>query len=606
MLIQLDTLESNVRNECKQAFAELQTEVSDLTSDLSMTGIPFWDYRTYTFKVLFPSHTDHPILHNPVDVSATEFHESKMGGFDQGLQQFNQLLNSKQFLVIFIRTLEQQKNFSMRDKSVVASLLMVILQDKMEYATEILKALLNDLIDKSVERKTPKLLFRRTESVVEKFLANWLSLCMYGYLKKQAGKPLYLLYKAIKHQTTKGPVDAITAEARYSLSEDRLLREKVEPKILTLHLILDGGTEPVSCKALDCDTITQAKDKALDAIYMNMPWTRRPSVYDVDLEWRSGRSGHLMLQDEDVTTDMVKGWKRVNTLAHYHIPDGAQMALVQKRNKNDFIRQMHGMVEITSGSSFSTLTPIITVEEGTKVWHLVKHDDSANISRTQKVISEIFLTRLLTTKGTLQQYIDDLFLTILRVDTTIPPAIKYLFDFLDNAARRHNIIDAEVVHTWKSNSLPLRFWVNIMKNPEFCFDINKTHIVDSCLSVIAQTFMDSCSTSEHRLGKDSPTNKLLFAKDIPKYRKWVERYYSEVRELPQVSDQDMNVAMTELSMHYIVDFNTSCALKELYRYATQYNFELLEALDDDPSAKKLHLANKFEQVAAVIDGGPMY
>lgn len=50
-------------------------------------------------------------------------------------------------------------------------------------------------------------------------------------------------------------------------------------------------------------------------------------------------------------------------------------------------------------------------------------------------------------------------------------------------------------------SLPLRFWVNIIKNPEFVFDIHKSNIVDSCLSVIAQTFMDSCSTVEHRLGK---------------------------------------------------------------------------------------------------------
>ena len=50
-------------------------------------------------------------------------------------------------------------------------------------------------------------------------------------------------------------------------------------------------------------------------------------------------------------------------------------------------------------------------------------------------------------------------------------------------------------------SLPLRFWVNMMKNPDFVFDINKPLIVDSCLSVVGQTFMDSCSTSEHRLGK---------------------------------------------------------------------------------------------------------
>ena len=70
-----------------------------------------------------------------------------------------------------------------RDKALVASLLMVVLQDKMEYATDILKALLNELIDRSVEKKNPKLMFRRTESVVEKLLTNWMSLCMYDYLK---------------------------------------------------------------------------------------------------------------------------------------------------------------------------------------------------------------------------------------------------------------------------------------------------------------------------------------------------------------------------------------------------------------------------------------
>jgi len=72
----------------------------------------------------------------------------------------------------------------------------------------------------------------RTESVVEKLLTNWLSLCMYPYLKTHVNESLFMLYKAIKHQTEKGPVDAVTAEARYSLSEDRLLREKMESRTL--------------------------------------------------------------------------------------------------------------------------------------------------------------------------------------------------------------------------------------------------------------------------------------------------------------------------------------------------------------------------------------
>lgn len=72
----------------------------------------------------------------------------------------------------------------------------------------------------------------RSETVVEKLLANWLSLSMYGYLKANAGRALFMLYKAIKHQTEKGPVDAVTGEAKYSLSEDRLLREKIEARTL--------------------------------------------------------------------------------------------------------------------------------------------------------------------------------------------------------------------------------------------------------------------------------------------------------------------------------------------------------------------------------------
>lgn len=50
-------------------------------------------------------------------------------------------------------------------------------------------------------------------------------------------------------------------------------------------------------------------------------------------------------------------------------------------------------------------------------------------------------------------------------------------------------------------SLPLRFWVNILKNPQFVFDIDKTDHIDACLSVIAQAFIDACSLSDLQLGK---------------------------------------------------------------------------------------------------------
>jgi len=69
--------------------------------------------------------------------------------------------------------------------------------------------------------------------VVEKLLANWLSLCMYDYLQHQAaGRAFYTLYQAVKRQTEKGPIDAVLGEACYSLSEQTLLRESVEAKQL--------------------------------------------------------------------------------------------------------------------------------------------------------------------------------------------------------------------------------------------------------------------------------------------------------------------------------------------------------------------------------------
>ena len=39
----------------------------------------------------------------------------------------------------------------------------------------------------------------------------------------------------------------------------------------------------VTCRMLDCDTISQAKAKALDALYANNPFSCRPSLDDVEL-----------------------------------------------------------------------------------------------------------------------------------------------------------------------------------------------------------------------------------------------------------------------------------------------------------------------------------
>lgn len=54
----------------------------------------------------------------------------------------------------------------------------------MEYATQILKLLLKELIRRNLDGKfQPKILFRRAESVAERMLSAWFSFLMYRFLE---------------------------------------------------------------------------------------------------------------------------------------------------------------------------------------------------------------------------------------------------------------------------------------------------------------------------------------------------------------------------------------------------------------------------------------
>ncbi|XP_049284927.1 plexin-A2 isoform X3 [Anopheles funestus] len=627
---QMDILELRVAAECKEAFAELQTEMTDLGGDITSGGIPYLDYRTYAMKILFPNHDDHVVL---------QWEKPELLRKEKGLRLFGQLVMNKTFLLLFIRTLESNRYFSMRERVNVASLIMVTLQSKLEYCTDILKTLLAELIEKCIDGKShPKLLLRRTESVAEKMLSAWFTFLLYKFLKECAGEPLYMLFRAVKGQIDKGPVDAITHEARYSLSEEKLIRQMIEFKVITVYAsitqppilcnnieMIPTNTENIPVKVLDCDSIGQVKEKCLDTIYKAIPWSQRPRKEDLDLEWRTGATGRLILYDEDSTSKTDGEWKKLNTLHHYRVSEGSCLSLVPKESSiynitllgEKYSEKIH-KYETLNISKFVSPSPpfsragspmnVDLQENSLKYWHLVKHHDSDGSKegeRVNKMVSEIYLTRLLATKGTLQKFVDDLFETIFSTahrGSALPLAIKYMFDFLDDQALLHGITDPEVVHTWKSNSLPLRFWVNLIKNPNFVFDIHKSNIVDSCLSVVAQTFMDSCSTSDHRLGKDSPSSKLLYAKDIPSYREWVERYYNDIRDMPAISDQDMNAMLAEesrVSLH-TTEFNTNCALHELYQYAVKYNEQLTVTLEEDEFSQKQRLAFKLEQVHSIM------
>ncbi|XP_025776786.1 plexin-A2 [Puma concolor] len=605
--MQMDNLESRVALECKEAFAELQTDINELTSDLDRSGIPYLDYRTYAMRVLFPGIEDHPVLRE------LEVQGNGQQHVEKALKLFAQLINNKVFLLTFIRTLELQRSFSMRDRGNVASLIMTGLQGRLEYATDVLKQLLSDLIEKNLENKNhPKLLLRRAalSSVV-------------------ATQPLFMLYCAIKQQMEKGPIDAITGEARYSLSEDKLIRQQIEYKTLILNCVNpDNENSPeIPVKVLNCDTITQVKEKILDAVYKNVPYSQRPRAVDMDLEWRQGRIARVVLQDEDITTKIEGDWKRLNTLMHYQVSDRSVVALVPKQtssynipasasiSRTSISRYDSSFRYTGSPDSLRSRAPMITpdLESGVKVWHLVKnhdHGDQKEGDRGSKMVSEIYLTRLLATKIEESPGESPERGAPWGAHSSAPPTGPGLpwevaqgarlggsaGGALCGAPRQRLGLLAASFRITAMALLPLRFWVNVIKNPQFVFDIHKGSITDACLSVVAQTFMDSCSTSEHRLGKDSPSNKLLYAKDIPSYKSWVERYYADIAKLPAISDQDMNAYLAEQSRLHAVEFNMLSALNEIYSYVSKYSEELLGALEQDEQARRQRLAYKVEQL----------
>merc|ERR1712049_28537 len=145
-------------------------------------------------------------------------------------------------------------------------------------------------------------------------------------------------------------------------------------------------------------------------------------------------------------------------------------------------------------------------------------------STPKSVIPEVYLTRLLATKGTVKKFIDDFFITLFGGSSTLvgratssrssgsgsgsesplsacssefspPCAIKWLFDIFDEAALANNdYVDdlSSVVHAWKSNSVPLRYWITLIKNPQFVFDVEQTPATELNLSIVAQTLMSAC------------------------------------------------------------------------------------------------------------------
>lgn len=568
----LEMLESDIRNDIRQGFVDMQTERSELIC--STGAIPFLDYKHFASRIFFPEGGPlaTAMMRDFTQVSVKERQ-------DQSCRALAHLIRDQLFLTSLVHALEEQKSFQLKDKVMVASLMTLALHDDLPYLTQVMEELLISLMEQPSNAQ-PKLLLRRTESIVEKLLTNWMSICLYGFLRECVGQPLYLLVCALMEQISLGPVDSVTGKALYTLSEDWLLWQAQDFSPLKLNVLFAVGTEgevsePLEITALDCDTVEQVKEKILLTFHRKFGFRYTQQLRHIDIEVEKAGC-YEALQEIDTTSEMTGDITMLNTLKHYQIPDGATIKVITKK-----------LQEPTSPSLSFKEEPDFQV----KYFHLIDPDlaDSRNSERKKLKVKEVYLTKLLSTKVAVHSYVETLFRAIWggSKNNKLLTAVKYFFDFLDLQADKKKISDPDVLHIWKTNSLPLRFWVNILKNPQFVFDLEKTPHLDGCLSVVAQAFMDSFSLSEQQLGKHAPTNKLLYAKDVPQFKQEVKAFYKRMKDQQPIKSPEFIEFLQEESKKHENEFNESVALCELYRFIHRYFNQIEQKLEHNSAPPEL-------------------
>ncbi|KAL3976653.1 hairy and enhancer of split 2/6/7 [Sarotherodon galilaeus] len=582
----VEDLELNIRNDIRQGFVELQTENADLLENVGT--IPFLDFKHFACRIFFPENES--LMESCIKDISQDVVKIQLDECCQGLSR---LIQDQLFLTSMVHALEEEKSFTIKDKCAVASLLTVALHSNLSYLTEVMEVLLKDLMQKSSNAQ-PKLLLRRTESIVEKLLTNWMSICLYGFLRETVGQHLFLMVSALTQQIAKGPVDCVTEKALYTLNEDWLLWQAQDFSSLKLKVLFAVGTdgevsEPLEVNALDCDTVEQVKEKILSSFKAKFGFPYNIPLRDVCIEYEKNGL-FLPLEEVDASSEVIGEVTMLNTLKHYKVNDGGTIKVLSKKTHPPLSPQ--GSVkddENFSGKYFHLIDPD------------VDEDQTKNPERKKLKLKEVHLTKLLSTKVAVHSFVEKLFRSIWGLTLSRSPfAVKYFFDFLDTQAENMKITDPDVLHIWKTNSLPLRFWINILKNPQFVFDMEKTPHLDGCLSVIAQAFMDSFSLSEMQLGKYAPTNKLLYAKDIPKFKQEVKMYYKQIRDQSPVTPAEFKDFLHEESKKHENEFNEAAALKELYKFIERYFTEIKQKLDEN--GVPAELKEQLQHVKQSFDG----
>ncbi|XP_071816898.1 plexin-A4-like isoform X2 [Apostichopus japonicus] len=644
LIMELTNVRTNISEELRELFAMLQTAMDKFeTNPEGLPVLPLTDRSEYVKNMLFLNLNEQPTTEQPM-VSETV----------DAMKKFSELISNKSFLLVFIRTLDKEKNLPMMDRVNIASLitLALLLEGKLDYLTDVMMTLMSEEIEDIVEKGRPRQLFRRNESIVEKLVSNWVAICLYDYLETAGAEKIVQLYGAIQCVIEKGPIDAVSRKSQFSLSDEHMLDAHIQFDEVNLQVVAnEEDGEIASVTVLNVDTITQVKNKILDHLNRGRPYSARPIASDMDLEWRQGVSGQLVLRDEGADSEVKDGWKKINTLKDYRVGDDCRVALIRKQahpnaqlaNRSDIVARGGTVADMSEISETSFLqrcfctccietkggiqeandiaekvplhrSPTLveaTIEEGVNLWHLIKEtegsDDiqhkSKNKRRLQKKgIKEVLLPLLPATRNALQKYVDGAFRVMLSdEESQVPKCIKYLFDFFDRQATKNSVDGPEVVNAWKNNVLPLRFWTTIMANPTYIFDVRRSSYVEACLRVLVQVLRDACSKSDFKLNKDSSPSRLLYASLLPTYTAQVEKYYKRIQDIPRLKPDDIKEEFARICKPFENIFDRDSTMFQLYKFANKFNESLNAALEEDDDCQNANLVYRMEQVGITLN-----
>ena len=183
----------------------------------------------------------------------------------------------------------------------------------------------------------------------------------------------------------------------------------------------------------------------------------------------------------------------------------------------------------------------------------------------------------------------------------IPVELKFVLDFLDDEASRNGVTDPSVIRAWKTNAVVLRFWMQLLHNPDTTFDVQRQHSLLPSLAVVGQTLVDTFSQSNLVLGKESPSSKLLFAREIANYHPLVGEMFARIAgQRPLIEHQRflcyLGSSTAAASAAVSGSASWSTAVFELLNWVKAYGLSLLDLMEQDPIAAQHRLGEHLRQI----------